>query len=555
MLFKKWQLKRSRKIINTFARYGLGQVIDDLGLDFFARRLPFPRPKRELKELEDLSKAVRIRKVLEELGPTFIKFGQLLSTRSDIIPAEYIDELKKLQEQVPPFPFERVKQTVEGELGHALPELFSFFEVRPLAAASIGQVHEARLLSGEKVAVKVQRPDIRQVIEEDLAILENIAELVEKYSELGRLYNARGIIAEFKHIITMELNYHHEGRNAERIGRNFVEDNSLLIPEIYWTHTTQKVLTMQYIGGIKLKDRESLETGGYDTRKIVEQLSQVYVKQIFMDGSFHGDPHPGNVGVTAQGSLFFLDFGIAGHLNEEQRYLFNKMLLGLLSRNTEQVIYGITSLGVVTEQTDKRLLHLDLERLQERYYELPLKDLNLGEALHDLMEVAFKNRIHLPPDFTLLAKTFLTLEGLVSALQPDFSIAELVEPMGKTLLRQQLSMRRLTNQLYKYSNRYLRLAEILPDRLVTLLDRGAEGNFKVKLEFIDDEHILDRLNHMINRLSFSIVLASFILGLTLMMQFTEITLFRRFPLVEIGLLIVGVMGFWWLLAILRSGRL
>ena len=554
MFLKKWQLKRFRKIINTLARYGLGQIVDDLGIDDFTRRLPWPRPKQE-KDAEELSKSVRLRKVLEELGPTFIKLGQLLSTRPDIVPDEYLQEFKKLQEQVPPFPFERVRQTVEGELGDRLEALFQSFEQEPLAAASIGQVHKAVLNTGEQVAVKVQRPDIRNGIEEDLAILEEIANLVEKYSEMGRLYNVRGLVDEFKHIITMELNYHHEGRNAEKIKRNFTGEDVILIPTIYWTHSTQKVLTMEFIKGIKLKDRGELIKEGYNTRKIVEKLGRIYIKQIFFDGSFHGDPHPGNIGVTADGDIFFLDFGIAGHLNEEQRILFNKMLLGLLSRNTERVIYGITSLGVVTEQTDKRLLRFDLERLQERYFELPLKDLNLGEVLHDLMDIAFRHRIQLPPDFALLAKTFLTLEGLVSDLESDYSIAELVEPMSKELLRQQLSLKRLSNELYKFSNRYMRLAEILPERLITLLDKGAEGNFKVKVEIFDEEHILYRLNNMINRLSFSIVLASIIVGLALMLQFTEVTLFRRFPLAEIGLILAALMAFWWLWAILRSGRL
>jgi len=554
-LFRKWKLKRFRKIINTLIRHGLGQIVYELGIDDFSRRLPFPRRQKEIKEIEKLSTAVRIRKVLEELGPTFIKFGQLLSTRSDIVPAEYLHELKKLQENVPPFAFDDVKQTIEGELDHDLGTLFSYFDPTPLAAASIGQVHKAFLVSGEKVAVKIQRPGIRKIIEEDLSILEEIAVLSEKYSELGKMYNARGVVEEFKHMISMELNYHHEGKNAERIGKNFHEDETVIIPTIYWNYSTQKVLTMQFVDGIKLKDRDSLEEGGYNTREIIERLAHIYIKQIFMDGSYHGDPHPGNVGVTPEGQIFFLDFGIAGHLNEEQKVLFNKMLLGLLSRNTEQVIHGITSLGIVTEFTDKRLLHYDLERLQERYYDLPLKDLNLGVMLHELMEVAFKHRIRLPPDFTMLAKTFLTLEGLASDLEPDFSIAELVEPMGKELLRQQLSMRRLSNQLYKFSTRYMRLAEILPERLVTLLDKGAEGNIKVKVEVSDEEHILNRFSHMVNRLSFSIVLASIILAFALMLQYTEVTLFRRFPLAEIGLVMAGVMGFWWLWAIFRSGRL
>lgn len=554
-LMKKGHVKRFQKIINTLVKHGFGQLIHDLGIDELARHLPFHWSGKEKKEMVELSRPVRIRMVAEELGPTFVKLGQLLSTRSDILPPEYLVELRKLQDQVPPFPFSQVREIIEKELGRSLETIFKSFEEFPTAAASIGQVHRAVLPGEEEVIVKVQRPNIQKTIEQDLDILEEIASLLDKYTKLGKIYNFTGIVKEFSHILNMELNYYYEGRNAERIKKNFVDDGEVYIPEIYWDYTTQKVLTMEHIKGIKLNDQNGLKKSGFTPRKIVEKLTRAYLKQILLNGFFHGDPHPGNIGLLPDGRIYFMDFGIAGFLDEDQRKFFSKLLFGFLYKDIEQIIFGLTSLGVTTEETNIKQLRWELERLQEKYFDLPLKKINLGQSLQELMEIAFRQRIRLPAEFTLLARTFLTLEGLISELDPEFSIAELVEPFGREVLRKQFSTKKIALAFYKYSNRYLRLLEIFPERLIAIMEKGAEGNLKLKVEVSEAERLLNRLNNMVNRLSFSIVLASIIVGLCLMLQFAEVTLFRRFPLAEIGLIIAAIMGFWWLWAILRSGRL
>ncbi|RJX27606.1 MAG: hypothetical protein C4554_04035 [Dethiobacter sp.] len=548
-------LKRFQKIINTLVKHGFGQLVHDLGIEDITRHLPFHLQRKGRKDVKELSKAVRFRMVLEELGPTFIKFGQLLSTRADVIPPDYINELRRLQDQVSPFSFSQVKEVVEKELKYPLDVLFENFNEVPLAAASIAQVHRAILPGGQEVAVKVQRPDIKKIIAVDLAILEEIALLLDKYTAIGKVYNFSGIVEEFSHILNMELNFYLEGRNAGRFKKNFSGEKNVYIPHIYWSYTTKKILTMEYVDGIKLNNKEGLINEGFSSRKIVENLSKVFLKQILWHGFFHGDPHPGNIGVLRGEQLYFLDFGIAGNLSEEQQQNLGRLLMGFLSRNLEQVLDAIMNLGIISDVTDRKYLRMELERLQEKYFDIPLKDIHFGQAMHELMEICFKQHIRLPTEFTLLAKTFLTLEGLISELDPGFSIAELVKPFGKEFIRNQFSRKKIAFNIYKHLNKYLHLLEIFPERFISILEKGAGGNVKFKVEVVETEHLLNRLNNMVNRISFSIVLASIIVGLCLMLQFTEVTLFRRFPLAEIGLILAAFMGFWWLWSIIRSGRL
>lgn len=554
-LEKNGHLLRFQKIINTLVKHGFGQLIHDLGIKEITRFLPRSRHK-EQAEIKETSKAVRARMVLEELGPTFIKFGQLLSTRVDILPPDYIKELRRLQDQVPPLFFSQIKEVIEGELKHPIGLLFEEFDEIPLAAASIGQAHRAVLPGGEKVVVKVQRPNIRKIIEVDLAILSEIAFLIDKYTTIGKLYNFKSIVEEFRNTISNELNFQLEGRNAERFKKNFAQDSNILIPDIYWNYSTNKILTLQYIEGIKLNDEESLQKENISRRKIVELLTRAYFKQILSDGFFHGDPHPGNLGITKDHKLFFLDFGIAGYLNEEQREMLSKLLLGLLTRNPEKILDAITSFSIIPTEADHKQLIWELERLQEKYYDVPFNKIHLGQALYDLIDISFKQKIKLPSDLTLLAKTLFTLEGLVSWLEPNYSMAELVKPVSKELLKNRFSKsNKFTSTFYGCINRYFKLLEILPGRLISVLEKGAEGDLTLRLELLEMERLIIRLNSMVNRISFSIVLASIIVGLCLIVQLTEVILFSRFLLAEVGLLLAAFMGFWWLWAILRSGKL
>ncbi len=551
---KRAYLNRFKKIINTFAKYGFGHLIRSMGIEELSRHLPFPFSKDE-KNIPELSKAERFRLVLEELGPTFIKFGQLLSTRPDLMPRDYIMELRLLQDHVQPFPFSRVRETLEKELKHSLDILFDSFDEEPLAAASISQVHAAILPGGKKVAVKVQRPEIEQIIEQDLLILKEIGALLDKYTALGKLYNFSELVEEFAHITRLELNFYHEGKNAERLRNAFRHGENILIPQIYWNYTTVKVLTMDFMEGTTLSQKDKILEKGYSTYKIVEELTRAYLRQIMVNGFYHGDPHPGNIGITSEGKLYFLDFGIVGQLSVEQQQYIATLLQAILEQNTDQILNAMGKLGAVPPQADKDELKYELERLQEMYFDLPLKELNLGRVMYELLEISFKLRIKMPREFTVLAKTLLTLEGVVSELEPGFSIAELIEQNRSLFLRYQFSGKRIKAELYKNVRQYLHLLEILPENLASILEKASGGEIHFKIKLSEIEFLLSRLNSMANRLSFSVVLASIILGLCLLLQFTEVSLFRQYALAEIALILAAIMGFWWLWAILRSGRL
>jgi len=550
-LLRKGRLKRFRKIINTMAKYGFGQLIHDLGIEELARH---PLHRKHTKG-SHLSKAQRFRMAMEELGPTFIKFGQLLSTRTGILPEDYLIELRRLQDNAQPFSGNQARKIIEKELNLPLDSLFESFDETPLAAASIGQVHKAVLPGGKKVAVKVQRPNIMKTIEQDLEILEEIANLLDKYTTAGRLYNFTGIVSEFKRITLRELNYQREARNAERLYNSFLHDNSILIPAIYWNYTTPRVLTMEYMQGITLNNKEALNRGNFNKRIIVEKLSRAYLKQILTDGFFHGDPHPGNIGVLQGEKIYFLDFGVVGSLTDGQRQTIGHLLMGFITGNSGQVLSSIIKLGIVSDETDKNELKQELERLQEKYYNCPLKEIQIGKLLYELMEISYKQQMHFPAELTILAKTFFTLEGLISELEPDFSVAEILQPFGEEFLRDKFSRKRITASFFNYLLNFKHLLEIFPEYLGAILEKGASNSVKIKIEVIEIEKVLHRFNNMINRLSFSIVLASIIVGLCFLVRSAEYSFFRAFPIAEIGLILAAAMGFWWLWAIVRSGRL
>lgn len=548
------RLKRFRQIIQTLVKYGFGQLIQSMGIEELSRHLPFFSSRRKYKTA-GLTKPERLRRALEELGPTFIKFGQLLSTRSDLIRRDYILELRRLQDQVHSFPFSEVKETVERELKKDLGVLFTFFNEQPLAAASVSQVHEAVLPGGERVVVKVQRPGIVQMVEQDLGILKEIAALLDKYTKFGKLYNFSTIVDEFAYITRLELNFYHEGKNADRFRNNLRDNANVCIPKIQWLYTTGKVLTMEYMEGTTLSHKKDLLSGGQPARKIAEELARVYLKQILFDGFFHGDPHPGNIGVCPDGKLFFLDFGIAGQLNDEQHRNIIMLLWGILEQNTDSILDAVLRIGAMPLKTNKHALKLELERLKDMYLSLPLKEINFGKVLYELLEISFRLHIRIPRELTLLAKTFLTLEGVLADLEPDFSVAEFFKGHRSNFIRYQYSRKRIVSDANKRARKYLHLLEIFPESLSKILENVSAGEIPVKIELAEANLFLTRLNNMVNRLSFSVVLGSIILGLSLLVQMAELTLFRQYPLAEIALILVALMGFWWLWAILRSGRL
>ncbi|QSQ09721.1 putative protein kinase UbiB [Koleobacter methoxysyntrophicus] len=480
-LYKRYShLSRYRDIANILFKHGLGYVIDILGFrEFLSYRMKFF--KREKAKLP-LSLAQRIRMVLEELGPTFIKFGQLLSTRSDIIPAEIIKELEKLQDDVPPFSFEDVKTQIQNELGGSISEFFSEFEKKTLAAASIGQVHRAVLKSGENVVVKVQRPGIEKIVERDLDVLFDIARIAERRTEIGKIYSLTELVEEFARIIKEEMDYTREGRNADKFRKNFSNLNYIQIPKVYWQFTTKRVLTMEMVKGIKISNITKIKEMGFDSNLIAEKLARVFLKQVLIDGFFHGDPHPGNIFITEKGQIALMDFGVVGRIDDDLKFRFVNLILDIIKKDTDSIARDVLQIGIIKRKVDFRELKKDIREIFQKYSELPLIEISIGESLREVMGLAYKYNVVIPSDLTLLAKTTITLEGIIKNLSPAVSLIEMAEPFGRELIKERFSLRYIKRRTMKNISELSIVLSSIPIKIHSILEKMEEGKIRLNLQ-------------------------------------------------------------------------
>ncbi len=549
-------ISRYRDIAIALIRHGFGIVVEEIG---FAQFLSLPqRMFFEPKKKDPKTVGERIRLVLQELGPTFVKLGQIASTRPDLLPEEIIRELEKLQDRVPPFSFQEVRGIIQEELADEPDNIFQHFEDTPLAAASIGQVHQAVLRTGEKVAVKVQRPNIASVIETDLEILQDLAALAEHRLEWAARYQIRNMVDEFSKSLRAELDYTMESRNAEKIAKQFGNDPAIYVPKVFLEYSAKKVLTMEYVDGVKLNEPDKLKQYGYNPKNLAERLAKAIFHQIFNNGFFHGDPHPGNVLVLPGEVIAFIDFGMVGRLSPEMKYHFSSLVIALMRQSTDGVIKAILRMGLVPDDVNMAQLRGDVEQLREKYYGVPLSQISLGEAVNDLFRTAFRHSIRIPPDLTLLGKTLLTVEGVVEKLDPAFRIFDIAEPIGRQLLKERLHPKSVSVTVWNRVSDYGELLLDLPKHMKEVTSLIKQGRLRLEIAVPELDLFLKKLDRISNRLSFSIVLLSFsiimvgvIIGSSLGRQST---LLWQFPAIEMGLGLAMIMFLWLLYSIFKSGR-
>ncbi|PWW07382.1 2-octaprenylphenol hydroxylase [Paenibacillus cellulosilyticus] len=549
-------LQRYRDIAKAFVRNGFGFLVKELGL---ADRFPISSFRSEEdREHKGKTTGERIRLFLEELGPTFVKFGQIASTRPDLLPADIIAELVKLQDSVPPIPYHEAAAVLEAELGAPVEELFARFDQTPVAAASIGQVHLARLPDGRAVAVKIQRPNIQEQIETDLEILDNLSRIAEHRMEWAANYQLRERISELSQSLRAELDYTIEGRNAERMAKAFERDHSIHIPTIYWDYSSRRVLTMELINGYKITDNEALSELGITPKRIAERITHAMFHQIFEEGLFHADPHPGNLLIEHNGVIGMIDFGMVGRMTPSMKTNFGSLIIAMRRNSTSGIIRAIEALGVLPADIDMRKLRDDIDLLRDKYYDVPLSRVSLGESVSDLFTVAYNHRIRIPSDFMLLGKTLLTLEGVVSSLDPEFSIISVAEPFGRRLFLDRINPRSFAENAFQQVSDYADLLADLPETLRDASSVVRKGKLRTEMSIPELETLLRKIDRVGNRLSFSIVLLSFsiimvglIIGSSLGRQSSIIW---HFPVIEIGFGIAAFMFLFLLTAIFRSGR-
>jgi ubiquinone biosynthesis protein len=546
-------LRRYRQILGVLIKYGFGHIVEQLNIHHILQK---GRPRAAGKEIGRLTGPERLRLVLEELGPTFIKLGQLLSTRPDILAREYIVELSKLQDKVPPVATEAIEAQIERELGYPVAELFAEFSPTPLAAASIAQVHRGRLTDGEIVVVKVRRPDIEKLIQTDIDILMSLAYLVERHLGYSEVVNPVGLVREFRRTITREMNFIREGHTIERFRENFADDPTVYVPKLYREHSGETVLTLEFVDGIKVSDFERLRSSGYDLRIIARRGADAVLQQILVHGFFHGDPHPGNIFILPENIVCFVDYGMVGRLDRELRLRIAELLTSVLERDVDRLITTLLYSGELADEIRLPELKKALGNFIDDYYEIPLEEINAGKLLTEFVELLIQFRIRFSPDLMLLAKALITIEGIGRQLDPEFNMVAHLRPFMTRLLREKASPANLYRVVTMLFQDYAALLKFLPRDLKELITRLNRNKFKIDLEHRGLEKLITDLDKASNRLSFSLLIAALIVGSSLVMQTDKGPLLFDFPVLGLfGYSIAALLGLWLAFAILRSGRL
>jgi ubiquinone biosynthesis protein len=544
---------RYRQILSVMLKYGFGDVIDRLQMGPYLKTGWLPG-RRE--GLEKLTRAERVRMTLEELGPTFVKMGQILSTRPDLIPFEFIEELSKLQDNVPPFAFEQVKEIIERELGCPLRERFRSLEVEPIAAASIGQVHRAHLVGGEEVAGKIQRPGIRPVIETDIEILGHLASLMEKHVEEMAFYRPTRIVEEFARTLEREMDYTIEASNQERFARQFAGDDRVHVPKVYPEALTARVLTMEYIDGIKASEIARIDQAGLDRKVIASRGAGLILEQIFRHGFFHADPHPGNILVMKGNVLCHLDFGIMGSVDRATREDFVDMIHSYVLRDEVGITTALLKLTEWDEAPDRAALERDVRGIMDLHLYKPLKELEVKGLLRKTMELMVRHRLMLPPDIFLMIKGLTAAEGLGLMLDPDFDMAGTTEPFVTEIQAERVKARRILSDVREYGGELISLMKTLPSDLRDVVRQIRQGKLRIGFEHRGLEQLIFEMDRSSNRIAFALVISSIVIGSSLIITTNMGPRFFGFPALGLaGYSIAGVLGLWLLLSILRSGRL
>lgn len=547
--------KRFRQISAVLVRYGFGEFLDRAGLGTIfqrTRRLFLRRPAAIIQ----LNYCQRIRQALEELGPTFIKLGQVLSTRPFLIPPDLVLELSKLQDQVGPFPFVQAQNIVEQELGKPLSETFTSFEEKPIASASLAQVHRASLSNGSTVAVKVQRPGIKSVIEADMNILKTLADLAVRHIPESRPYDPQGLVEELAKTTRQELDFVNEGQNIEIFRTNFAELPEVRIPKVFWPLTTPLVLTTEFIQGIKISELSQLKARGLDPKLIAQRGAEIVCKQVFDYGFFHADPHPGNILILDNNIIAPLDFGMVGTLSESQMEELSDILSAFVEGNVQRIVRVFLESEIVDENANLRRLEIDISSFLHRVKRQPLGRLNMKDLFWEAYQIFKRYEMKARAELMLLSKALVTYEELARSLDPDFQMAEQIKPYVSKLIKKRFAPGQFIKDSIGGLSDIRKLASDLPFEVKRILQKSRKGEMTLEMRHKDLDKLMLEIDRSSNRLSFALIIAAIIVGSSLIIKL-EIgyKVFGFSVLGLLGFLFAGILGVGLVIAILRSGRL
>nr|WP_287313864.1 AarF/ABC1/UbiB kinase family protein [Moorena sp. SIO1G6] len=464
------------------------------------------------------TQAIWIRDTFLDLGPTFIKVGQLFSTRADLFPSEYVEELSKLQDRVPAFSYEQVEQIIQEDLGKPIKELFSGFDPIPLAAASLGQVHKAQLRSGEEVAIKVQRPGLKKLFTIDLQILKGIAYYFQNHPDWGRGRDWSGIYEECCRILWQEIDYLNEGRNADTFRRNFRSYDWVKVPRVYWRYTSSRVLTLEFLPGIKISSYEALEAAGLDRKLIARLGAEAYLQQLLNDGFFHADPHPGNIAVSHQGSLIFYDFGMMGQIKANVREQLMETLFGIAQKDGDRVVTSLIELGALSPVSDMGPVRRSVQYMLDNFMDKPFEEQSVSNISDDLYEIAYGQPFRFPATFTFVMRAFSTLEGVGKGLDPEFNFMEVAKPFALEIMTNGNTPdnNSFINELGRQAAQMSSTALGLPQRIESTLDKLERGDLRIRVRSIESDRVLRRLSGIQLGTNYTLLISAFTLSATIL---------------------------------------
>ncbi len=543
-------LRRYKEIIQILITYGFSFLVEKFKIEGIAYKIPLT-PREDIKYM---STGERIRRALEELGPTFTKLGQILSTRTDIIEPSIIEELSKLQDNVQTFDFEEARKIFKEELGLEFEDAFVDFNEKEIGAASIGQVYEGKLKDGEKVIVKIQRPNIENVIKSDLEILYALAKVIDEYYK-DSILRISDAVEDFSISIMRELDYNIEGRNCEKFREMFKKDKHVYIPKVHWEYTSRRVLTLEKIEGIKIIDGDEMIKRSWNPKEIANIGAMAFMKQVFLHGFFHGDPHPGNIFAVSKDKISFIDFGIVGFIDNITLDLMTDIFFASVNRDMDKIISSLIELDAIEKNTNLRKLREELSFFIHYYYNMPLKRLNVSEVLNEFMRFARKNKIKLPSQFAVLAKSIVTLEGGGKTLNPDFSLSTIVKDFMREFYLNKLKPKNLFFASKSYLDEAFHDLKVIPRQIRLLLRNLEKNEIKFSIDEIKFTNLEKEINNMTNKLSISLIISSTIVGSSLVITTKIGYSVYGYPLLGIiGYVIALIMGMFLIVSILLSNK-
>lgn len=545
-------LRRSQQIVSTLTRHGLGWLINRMEASggrgaSTIRKMVNPGGRSQAEEFV---------KALVELGPTFIKFGQALSSRADLLPPDYIEALNTLQDLVPPVPFKQMKKVLQEELGKDPQVLFAELDPNPIASASIGQVYAARLWGGDEVVVKIVRPDAERIFEQDLEILADMAQWASQHTTIGKMYDLTALIEEFAYTVRAEFDYLREGKNADTFRKNFADDPNIYIPVVYWQYTTRNVITLERVGGLKINDLAGLDAAGIDRQKVAENLMQFALRQIFEFRMYHADPHPGNFFVQPDSSLAVVDFGMVGRLNERTKHIFLGIAQAIERQDSYMLVDEFLEAGIFTRGIDRRVFARDLERLLDQFSGVSIRDFSASQVIREMMAVILRNGLQLPGELVAMTRAITISEGTGTLLYPEFNLFQFAAPYLREFWKEARSPAAIMPRVTAAAMDSLELGLDFPRRAQRILTQIEQGKFEVNLNKQEMNELFNKLQMMTNRMTLGMILAAVIIALALVTVVYQNEAWKTIGNFIFGFALISsiLFGLWLVWSIIRSGR-